>query len=402
MRITKFVIPEIIFGVDSLGQAGSSLTRLGAHRVFLATDPGVREAGWVDKVLPHLEEFGIEWVIWDDVSENPKDAEVRRGAELYRRESCDSILAVGGGSPMDAAKGVGILVTHGGRISDYAGVDLVTRPLPPMVMIPSTAGTGADVSQFAVITDTERRVKLVLCSKSLVPDISITDPLLLTSKDAELTAYTGMDALTHAIESYVSIAATPLTDVHALSAIELIAQNLRASVGSRDNLTAKVNMAMASLKAGICLSNAALGATHAITHQIGGMLDVAHGTANAVVLPHIMEYNLIADTERYARIARAMGEKVDDLSTRDAALRSVAAVRDLARDVGLPVVVAEAKRLPVDCVPGMVEGALDDVCLVTNPRDLGEAELGELFRAVLSLPAEDLRQDPLHSSDGLA
>ncbi|GAB4251929.1 MAG: iron-containing alcohol dehydrogenase [Thermoleophilia bacterium] len=383
MRITKFVIPEIIFGLESLSEAGSSLARLGARRVFLATDPGVRAAGWVDAVLPHLGDAGLDCVVWDGVTENPKDAEVLAGTEVYLAEGCDSILAVGGGSPMDAAKGVGILATNGGRIRDYEGVDRIEKPLPPMVMAPSTAGTGADVSQFAVITDTERRIKMVLCSKSLVPDISITDPALLTTKDPELTAFSGMDALTHAIESYVSVAATPLTDVHALSAIELISQNLRQSVASRDNLTAKINMAMGSLKAGICLSNASLGATHAVTHQIGGRFDVAHGVANAIVLPHIMEYNLISDPGRYARIAAAMGERVESLGTREAALRAVEAVRNLAADIGMPVTVAEQEELDRACLDTMVSGALKDICLVTNPRDLRDVDLEELFSAVL-------------------
>jgi alcohol dehydrogenase class IV len=391
VHVTKFLVPEVIFGLGCIDQVGESLARLGARRVFLATDPGVLGAGWVDRVLPYLSDVGLEWILWDGVTENPKDFEVHRGAEMYLAEGCDAILAVGGGSPIDAAKGVGIIASNGGSINDYAGTDKVAKPLPPMVMLPSTAGTGADISQFAVITDTSRRVKLVLVSKSLVPDISITDPTLLTTKDEELTSYTGMDALTHAIESYVSVAATPLTDVHALSAIELISQNLRPSVASRDNLTAKTNMAMASLEAGICLSNASLGATHAITHQIGGAFDVPHGKANAVVLPHVMEHNLISDTDRFARIAAAMGESVGVMSARDAAFLAVDAVRNLAEDIGIPARVTEIERLPADALNQLISNCLDDVCLVTNPRDVRAEHIERLLWQIL--PVEGRKAD---------
>jgi 1,3-propanediol dehydrogenase len=389
-QVTKFVLPEIIFGIGSLNQVGDSLVRLGAGRVFLATDPGVLAAGWVERALPFLREAGLEWVVWDNVTENPKDREVQQGAEVYLSEGCDSILSIGGGSPMDAAKGVGVVVTNGGQVLEYAGIDKVGKPLPPMVMVPSTAGTGADISQFAVITDTGAHTKQMLASKSLVPDISVTDPLLLTTKSRELTAYSGMDALTHAIEAYVSVAANPLTDVHALSAIELIAHNLRPSVANRDNMTAKVNMAMASLKAGICLSNAALGATHAVTHQLGGVLDLPHGQANAAVLPQVMEFNLISDPTRFAAIARAMGEGVDNLSVRDAAVLSVRAVRNLAADIGIPAVVGGVEAVSPVTLRSMVANSLRDLCLITNPRDLGDQDLEELFRSVLTVQPDSV------------
>lgn len=385
MHLSKFLIPEVIFGTGTLDQVGTSLLRLGARRVFLATDPGVCTAGWVDRITPYLEDSGLDWITWDGVTENPKDVEVADGADVYLTEGCDAILAIGGGSPIDAAKAVGIVVTNGGAITDYEGIDRIERPLPPMVMVPSTGGTGADVSQFAIITDTQRRVKLVICSKSLVPDVSITDPTLLTTKDELLTAYTGMDALTHAVESYVSVASTPLTDVHALSAIELVSRNLRASVASQDNIGAKSGMAMASLEGGISLSNASLGATHALTHQVGGMFDVPHGRANAVVLPLVMECNLISDIERYARIAAAMGESVEGLSSRDAALLSIRAVRNLAEDIGIPNSLPEVGEISRQCLEALVASCRDDVCMVTNPRDLSVDQIRNLFSAFIPL-----------------
>lgn len=382
MNISKFVMPEVIFGQNSLGQVGESLVRLGAERAFLVTDEGVIEAGWIDKAVPALEEAALDWEIWSGVTPNPRDHEVAEGAEAYARSGCDTILAIGGGSPMDAAKGIAILVSNGGRIQDYEGVDKINRPLPPMVMAPTTAGTGADVSQFAVITDTERNVKMVLVSKSLVPDVSITDPFTLTTKDAALTACTGMDALAHAIESYVSVVATPLTDVLALNAVKLIGSHLRASVASRDNPEAKDAMATASLHAGLAFSNAILGATHAMAHQLGGMLDLPHGEVDAILLAPVMEYNLIACVDRYVNLAVALGERVDDLSDREAAEKAIAAVRTLAEDVGIPRGLGEVGVNEED-IPTLSRNAAQDACLITNPRDTSVSEIASIFQAAL-------------------
>lgn len=382
MEITKFVAPEIIFGPGALAQVGDSAARLGASKVFLVTDKGVMDAGWVEKALPFLEEKGLAYTIWSNVTPNPKDYEVDQGAEVYLAAKCDAILAIGGGSPIDAAKAVATLVTNGGRIHDYEGVNKISRPLPPMVMVPSTAGTGADVSQFAIITDSTRKVKMVLISKSLVPDISIIDPLLLTTKDARLTADTGMDVLAHAIEAYVSIAATPLTDVLALSAIRLVADHLRASVASRSNLEAKKGMAMASLHAGLAFSNAILGAVHAMAHQLGAAHDLPHGQVNAILLPHVMEYNLLASVRRFRDIAQAMGEDITHLSLCQAADKAVQAVRRLSQDIGIP---AGLRAVGVEerDIPLLSENAALDVCLITNPRDISVSDIQQIFRNAL-------------------
>lgn len=382
MEITKFVAPEIIFGPGALAQVGDSAARLGASKVFLVTDPGVIAAGWIEKALPFLEEKGLAYTIWSDVTPNPKDYEIDRGAEVYLTAGCDAVLAIGGGSPIDAAKAVATLVTNGGRIHDYEGVNKITCPLPPMVMVPSTAGTGADVSQFAIITDSARKVKMVLISKSLVPDISITDPLLLTTKDARLTADTGMDVLAHAIEAYVSIAATPLTDVLALSAIRLVAEHLRTSVASQANLEAKKGMAMASLHAGLAFSNAILGAVHAMAHQLGALHNLPHGQVNAILLPHVMEYNLIASVRRFCDIAQAMGEDISHLSPRQAADKAVQAVRRLSQDIGIPAGL-QAVGVEEEHISALSENAALDACLITNPRDISVSDIEQIFRNAL-------------------
>lgn len=380
MDISKFINPEIIFGQETLSQVGDSLVRLGARKVFLVTDPGIIEAGWIDTALPFIEQNGLEVEVWSRVTPNPKDHEVEAAVRRYHKTGCDAVLAIGGGSPIDCAKAVALLSTNDdGGIEHYEGIDKITHPLPPMVMVPSTAGTGADVSQFCIVTDSERRVKMVIASKSLVPDISITDPLLLTTKDRELTAHTGMDALTHAIEAYLSVAATVLTDVHALNALRLIAGNLRESIASQTNLPAKNAMAMASLQAGLAFSNAVLGATHAMAHQVGGLLDLAHGQIEAILLPHVMEFNFIAATERYIDIARALGQPVDGLSRREAGRQAIVAVKVLAADVGVPQTLAEIGIEP-DIFPQLSVNAMQDICLVTNPRDITVADIEAIYR----------------------
>jgi alcohol dehydrogenase class IV len=220
--LVKFHAPEVVFGLGSLGEAGFSAARLGARRPMVVTDPGIVEAGWLDELLGHLRESRLTPVVWSAVTPNPKDHEIHAAYERYVEEGCDVLVALGGGSCIDAAKGVAILSGNGGRILDYGGVDLVAKPIPPLLMIPSTSGTGADVSQFCIVTDTERSVKITIMGRALVPDISITDPRLLMTMPEWLNAATGLDALTHGIESFVSLAHNPLADIHALNAVGLV------------------------------------------------------------------------------------------------------------------------------------------------------------------------------------
>ncbi len=217
--LVKFHAPEVVFGIGSLGEAGFAAARLGARRPLVVTDPGIIEAGWCDELLGHLRDARLDPVVWSAVTPNPKDHEIHAAYERYLEQGCDVIVALGGGSCIDAAKGVAILSGNGGRILDYGGVDRVGQPIPPLLMIPSTSGTGADVSQFCIVTDTERSVKITIMGRALVPDISITDPRLLVTMPEWLNAATGLDALTHGIEAFVSLAHNPLADIHALNAV---------------------------------------------------------------------------------------------------------------------------------------------------------------------------------------
>ena len=382
MNISKFVAPEIIFGRGSLSQIGESVVRIGVSKVFLVSDEGVINAGWVDEAVHYLQRVGLATEIFSALSTNPKDFEVEEGVARYLASGCDGIVAVGGGSPTDVAKAIATLATNGGRLQDYEGINKIYSPLPPMVIVPSTAGAGSEVSQFAIIVDTVRKLKMSIISKSLVPDIAIVDPELLRTKDAKLAAATGLDAFTHGIESYVSLAATPLTDVHALKAIELISRNIRRAVADREDMEANTNMAMASLTAGLAFSNAILGATHAMTHQVDGLIDQHHGETNASILPHVMEFNLPSCPDRFRDIALAMGEDVAGLDSSAAAERSIAAVSQLIADIGLAKGLGDI-GLRAEFIPLLSRNAMRDACLVTNPRNASFEDIEAIFRKAM-------------------
>ena len=382
MNISKFVTPEIIFGCGALSQLGESAARLGASRVFVVSDAGVIAAGWIEPALDYLHSAGLATEVFAELTTNPKDYEVVAGVKQYLAAGCDAIVAVGGGSPTDVAKAIALLATNGGRLQDYEGINKIGRPLPPMVIAPTTAGAGSEVSQFAIIVDAERQLKMSIISKSLVPDIAIVDPELLRTKDSRLTAATGMDALTHAVESFVSLAATPLTEMHALKAIELIARSLHRAVVDRNDVEANTDMAMASMIAGIAFSNAILGATHAMTHQVDGLIDQHHGETNAAILPHVMAYNLPACPEKFCRIAQALGVVVSGMSSETAAKMAITSISELIEVIGLDRGLTEIGLRPED-IPQLSRNAVKDACLVTNPRSASVVDIENLFRQAL-------------------
>lgn len=389
MYISKFVTPEIIFGSGSLNQVGECCSRLGSSRVFLVADHGVVSCGWVEKATVYLEHANLKHQLWSDFSANPRDYEVEEGAHLYAETGCDAVLAVGGGSAIDAAKAVATLSTNNGRIHDFEGIDMITEPLPPLIVMPSTAGSGSEVSQFAIISDSHRKIKMTIISKSLVPDIAISDPFILSTVPGKVTAHTGMGALSHAIEAYLSLAATDITDIHALHAIKLISANLRSSFASQVDETAKIAMAQASLHAGIAFSNAVLGLAHAMTHQVGGLLDLPIGMISAVLLPYVMRFNLIACLEKYALIARAMGAQIDHLSKREAAERAIEMVGELANDVGIPSGLS-VLGLSDESIPELSRNAIKDACFITNPRDADVDDIISIFHSALETEGGDL------------
>lgn len=368
-RTHKFLVPEIIFGIGTLAEVGNVLSCTGAARPLLVTDEGVQAAGWVDRALPYLAASGFEVTIWDGVTSNPKDIEIKQGLERFREFDNDVLVAIGGGSCIDAVKAIAILSTNKGSILDYQGVDKISVPLPPMVMVPSTGGTGADVSQFCVITDTSRQLKVTIGGRSLVPDVSITDPYLLTTMPNDLRAYTAVDTLAHAIEAYVSKGADFLSDVHAIAAMKGISRYLSASLENPTDLEAQEGIAKASLQAGLAFSNALLGATHAISHQIGGLLDLHHGLLNAILLPHVIRFNGETHPYRYMDVAEALGIIVDRSDPYGTVEKVATLVQLLANEVGIPSGLS-AIGVRVEHLSRFAENALHDAYITTNPRSL--------------------------------
>lgn len=375
--LLKFDVPEVIFGLGALSKIGQCAKRLGGEKVFLVTDPGIIEAGWVDETIKYLEKEDLKYVVYDNVVTNPRDFQVETGAQLYLQKECDVIVTVGGGSPIDTGKGVAILASNFGSIHDYEGCNKITHPIPPMVCAPSTAGTGADITQFAVVTDTTRHVKMTILSRAIMPDISLIDPRLLHTKSRDLIASTGVDTLTHAIEAYVSSLSWPLTDPHAIHAIELVTQHLRTAVKSKD-MEALEGMSIACLEAGIAFSNAILGAVHALAHPLGGFYDMHHGTANSILLPVVARRNLEHSPDKYARIAVAMGVKADGQSTKELGLQVIERIERLLADIELPTRLSQLGVKRED-IPRMAEMAQQDVCLLTNPCSYSKEEIEAMY-----------------------
>lgn len=381
-RLLKFHAPEIVFGIDSMVEAAHAAMRLGALRPLLVTDPGLIEAGWSDEMVGHLAGVGVQGAIWSDLTPNPKDHEIAAGFEKYAEHGCDVIVAVGGGSVIDAAKGVAILAANGGDILDYEGVDKAQMPIPPLVVVPSTSGTGADVSQFCIVTDTTRNTKITILGRALVPDITVIDPRLLTTMPEWLNAATGLDALTHGIEAFVSLGHNQLTDHHALRAVQMVTDNLVHTMERPGEMSARVLMAQAALEAGLAFTNAILGAAHAMSHQVGGLLDLPHGVINGILLPHVIRFNAEADPEPYREIAMCLGLAGPGAPASEAALALADRIDRLARDVGVPRGLADI-GVRQENLAILAKTALQDACMSTNPRAADEAQMRALFEAAM-------------------
>jgi alcohol dehydrogenase class IV len=363
--IFKFAIPELIFGRGSLQYASICAKRLGASKIFVVSDPGVEAVGWVDKLFAILRKENLDFVYFNDVVANPRDFQVHNGAELYLREEADVVLALGGGSPMDAAKGIALIVSNGGAIADYEGANMVRRPLPPMVFIPTTMGSESNISQFTVVTDVERRVKMTVISRTLVPNISITDPLLLETLSRELILPPLFDSLAHAVESYVSPIANTFTESLSLKGLDLLMKHIRPALEHR-RLEDLEQLAIAGTSSGMAFTNASVGLGHALAHALGGMHDVVHGTAHSLLLPSVMRYNLPVCEAKIARMGEVITGK--RLKTDEAtALAGIEALEKLREEIGIPGRLREI--LPErTMLPQASHNAVKDICLLTNPR----------------------------------
>ncbi len=375
--LRKFVAPEFVFGSGSLDLAGQYADHLGGDTILLVTDPGIKKAGWCERVEASLKDKGMSYVIYDNILPNPRDHQVMDGAEFYKTHDCDVILALGGGSVLDAAKGIGIIVSNGGHILDYEGIDRIPRPIPPLICIPTTCGSSADVSQFAIITDTGNSKKIAIVSKALVPDIALVDPSSLVTMERDLLSAVSLDTLTHAIEAYVSTAHSFITDRHSLGAISLIGCYLPKALENPDDPDILGKLMQASLEAGLAFSNASLGMVHAMAHVLGGLKDFPHGECNGLLLKEVCEYNYVSCPGRYDTIAGTLAASHG--GTPEKGINGI--LSELDRVVGATGIQEDMSRFALtkkECGK-LAELSLQDICSVTNPREPAKDEITKIY-----------------------
>jgi len=382
-RTYTYLNPKVaLMGAGCVKEIGKHAKDLGATKALIVSGKSKHGERLALDIYKILEGAGLEGTIFPGADPNPTDTSVMEGADIYRKEDCNIIIAVGGGSPMDCAKAVGIVVYNGGLINDYEGVGQVTKGMPPLITVNTTAGTASEMTSFTIITDTKRHIKMAIVDPRITPDIAVNDPELMVSMPPALTAATGMDALTHAVEAYVSTMATPTTDAAAIKSIELISKYLREAVAHGEDVRTRDMMAHAEYLAGIAFNNASLGYVHSMAHQLGGLYDLPHGVCNAILLPYVEAYNKQVVPERFADIARAMGENIEGLSLEKAADRAIDAIRKLASDIGIPSGLKELGAKEAD-LELLAEHAMQDVCRLTNPRELSKEDIIEIYRKAL-------------------
>ncbi|PKM56436.1 MAG: alcohol dehydrogenase [Firmicutes bacterium HGW-Firmicutes-3] len=382
MDLRKFVVPEIIIGIDARLLIHRYLTHFNSKRPMIVTDLGVKNQPWFLELEVLIQSNTESIVVFDDITPNPRDYEAMMGAEIFLSHDCDLLIAIGGGSPIDCAKCISIVSTNGGHVLNYEGVDEIKLPGPPLICIPSTAGTSADISQFAIIQDSQESVKRAIISKKVVPDLALIDPVPLMTMDKYLTACTGMDALTHAIEAFVSNAHSPLTDVHALEAISLIYNNIEKATEDNRSLATMYQMLLGSLQAGLAFSNASLGAVHAMAHSLGGLLDLPHGECNSILLEHVIALNYKAEVERYKSIARQMDIQTQELTEDNILEKILEKIRFIRDRLNIPSSIKVAS-LTSEIIDQLVVNAQNDPCMATNPRILSPKELKSIYEQIL-------------------
>ena len=364
----SFIMPtKIVCGPGCISSLIVELQLNNGNKPIIVTDIGVRNAGILDKITSMLEQKNIEYIVYDGVEPNPKDVNVEEGAKIAREFGADSIIAVGGGSPIDCAKSVGVLLAHNGeKIKKYEGKTAATKPLPLLITIPTTSGTGSELTFSSVITDTKNNYKMTIKSQYTAAKVAICDPELTLSLPKHITASTGMDALTHAIEAYTARCADPISDAMALYATELIYNNLVRAVNDGKNLAARSAMLLGSMIAGIAFSHSDVASVHCIAESLGGVYDLPHGVCNAIFLPYVMDYNMEYSVERYARLAKAMGLNFENEF--EGAVKAVKAVKKLAADVKLPIF--SSLNVNTDDFEKLAEMSVKNISTESNPRPM--------------------------------
>jgi len=379
---SRYFIPSVnVLGKDTVKEIGEHIKRQGGTKALVVTDSVLNEIGIVKKVTDEIEAAGLEFVVFDGVQPNPTVSNVEAGLKLIDSESVDVIVSLGGGSSHDCAKGIATVATNGGKIEDYEGLNELNEAIMPLVSVNTTAGTASEMTRFCIITDESRHIKMAIVDWRVTPNVSINDPVLMLEKPQSLTANTGMDALTHAVEAYVSTIANPLTDSAAEKAFELIGENLRKVVANGSNYELREKMAYAQFLAGMAFNNASLGLVHGMAHQLGGFYDLPHGICNAILLPHVTNFNKLAKPEKVAKIGELLGENIEGMSTMEAADVGIKAIVDLAADLGIPGSLEELEDVDPDDFETLAKNALADASSATNPRQATLEEVIGIFES---------------------
>ena len=359
---------RILFGPGAVEKIGTEAQLLKAKKVLIITDQGVIQAGLLEAVEKSLQAIGLPFVIFDGVEPDPRIEVVEKSVEKAKKEGINLIVGVGGGSSLDIAKVTSIMITNTGKIDSFFGIDLVPNSGVPVILIPTTAGTGSEVTPIAILSDTKEKLKKGIVSPTLFPEVAIVDPKLTIGLPPSVTAFTGMDALTHAIEAYYSINATDLSDLLAFRAMELLSKNLRMAYAHGENLVARSNVMEGSLLAGIAFANVGVGAVHAFAYPLGGEFHLAHGLTNTLMLPYIMRYNILGYPSKFAQMAKAFGEKVEGISELVGAEIAVRFIERLSDDLRVPRRLRDV-GIPEDAIPRLAEAAMKVTrLLANNPR----------------------------------
>lgn len=371
-------------GVGAISALADEATRRGMRRPLIVTDPGIVRSGLASRATEVLDAASVEYATFAEVFANPTVELVGTGSAFYRSEDCDGLIAIGGGSSIDTAKAIGVEASHAYRsiLNFEYGHDPIEQRIPPLIAIPTTAGTGSEVTLWAVITDVKRKIKFNVGSPLLAAHVALIDPALHLGMPAWITASTGLDALTHAIECYTGFYAQPITDAVALMAMEYLSSSLRIAFAQGQNVDARYQCAMAAMLAGLSYGSESAGAVHAMSQTAGGFYDVPHGVLTAALLPRVMEYNWLGEPEKFARIAVSLGEDVRGLSREAAALKAVAAIRRLVQDLEIP----SLREIGIrdDDVPTLAQLAAEDPQTIGNPRDIDRAGYERLYRRALT------------------
>lgn len=382
-RLFRYEIPTVIeFGNGSIHTLADHVKMLGGTKVLIVGDPGVVQAGVVNRLTDPLAAASIPYVIFSDIEADPDIASVESGAALAKSEGCDLVVGVGGGSSLDTAKAIGIMLTNPGHIRDYVGLNKVLHQAAPVIAVPTTAGTGSEMTIWSVLSDKKEKVKLSVGSPYNCPTLALCDPELTVTLPPPITAATGMDALTHALESYVNKATQPISEGLSVQSMKMIARSLRLAVVQGENLQARHDMLLASLIAAMAFNSTRLGIAHALALPLGAHFKIPHGTVNAILLPEVMQFNIIGNVAKFAEIASIFGEKVEHLTMREAAERSVAAIRRLKDDVGITQTLSDY-GLQEQHLDMIAEEAMLSGNIAVNPRKPTLNDLKDICRAAM-------------------